>query len=109
MLKGKIFLLIDHNTESYTENIVSVGVQNNLVTTVGTPTAGNQSELSLVRLPGFYNYSKAVMEVSDRKGNNLVGIQIQPDYLVEHKISDIGKNHDSQLKKAIELAKNLKK
>lgn len=104
---GRIVLLVNEHTASAAETITGFARENKLATIVGTRTAGQVLGGMGFKVGHEFVLRIPVMAFYTWNGNCLEGKGVEPDHVVELSRETLRSGRDSQLEKAIEIARAL--
>lgn len=103
---GKLFVLVDENTQSKSEfNAMALKAYHN-TTIIGSQTAGTDGAASIFYLPGNYSAFMTTEGIYNPDWSQVQKIGIEQDIKVSNTLKSIIENQDLLLNKAIEITKN---
>ena len=101
LYKGKIVMLIDDRAISQSEHTCLFFQEAAGVTFVGSPTAGANGDITVMRLPGGLRMSFTGQEVRHVDGKQLQRVGIQPHVVVRPTLAGIRAGKDEVLDRAL--------
>jgi C-terminal processing protease CtpA/Prc len=104
---GRIVLLVNEHTASAAETITGFARENKLAAIVGTRTAGQVLGGTGFKVGHGFVLRIPVMTFYTWNGNSLEGVGVEPDHIVDLSRDALRSGHDSQMKKAVEVAAKL--
>lgn len=103
---GKLFVLVDENTQSKSEfNAMALKAYHN-TTIIGSQTAGTDGAASIFYLPGNYSAFMTTEGIYNPDWSQVQKSGIEQDIKVSNTLKSIIENQDLLLNKAIEITKN---
>jgi len=102
-LSARKIFLIDANSISYSETLLSIVAYYQLAELVGEPTAGANGNSNATRLPLNLTFYWTGMKVLSHDGTQFHTIGVQPNILVSQSWQGIIHGQDEQLEAALEL------
>lgn len=103
---GKLFVLVDENTQSKSEfNAMALKAYHN-TTIIGSQTAGTDGAVSIFYLPGNYSAFMTTEGIYNPDWSQVQKSGIEQDIKVSNTLKSIIENQDLLLNKAIEITKN---
>lgn len=103
---GRIVILVNQHSASASEMIAAFAKENNLGKVVGTQTPGRLVPSRRFKLPHGYFLILPVGAYLTWQGQNIEGKGVSPDYPVELSFDALREGRDSQLEKAIQVARS---
>lgn len=104
--KGKLIILINEYVQSAGETRVLAFKTYPNITVIGSPTAGTNGEITLIKLPGGIIFRMTSAKITFLDDTPSVGNGIQPDIFIKPTIKGIFFNVDEVLEEAINYGKN---
>jgi carboxyl-terminal processing protease len=104
---GRTVVLVNEHTHSAAEMVAGFTTENHLATLVGTRTAGEVLGGANFNLPGGYVLRMPVAGWYTWGGHCIEGRGVEPDVAVENSPESLATGIDTQLEKALELARTL--
>jgi C-terminal processing protease CtpA/Prc len=105
--QGRTVVLINEHTHSAAEMVASFAKENRLATLVGTRTAGEVLGGANFNLPSGYALRMPVAGWYTWEGDCIEGKGVEPHVAVENTPESLATGVDTQLEKALELARTL--
>lgn len=104
--QGKVFILVDEETQSLAEFTTMVFKAGTNVTVLGSPTAGADGDITTIYLPGGLGINFTSIGVYYPDGSQTQRIGIIPDIIVRPTVEGIRQGRDELLEKAIEMIRS---
>ncbi len=99
-----LIVLVDHETASGAEILAAALQEAKLATLVGTKTAGNVGVATQLQLPDESQLQVTEQRFESPGGNQLDGVGVTPDVIVDMTDEDLENDRDPQLSRALALA-----
>lgn len=107
LFHGRVVLLVNQHSASAAEMVAAFARENQLATIVGTKTPGRLLSGGTFKVGHGFVLGLPVAAYLTWEGNLLEGKGIEPDHLVELSYEELRGGHDTQMEKAIEVARHL--
>ncbi|HUI71835.1 MAG TPA: S41 family peptidase [Spirochaetia bacterium] len=104
---GRVILLLNHHSASAAEMVGAFARENHLATIIGTETPGRLLSGSMFKVGHGFVLGLPVAAYLTWEGTLLEGKGIEPDHMVELSYEGLREGRDTQMEKAIEVARQL--